>query len=338
VPQNQETITAVVVTYNRKDLLGRCLDSLLRQTYPLDGLYLIDNCSTDGTYDFLLGRHLIAEIKSPGTGPVATVEQVPLPGFPGRHVAVHYVRTSENTGGAGGFHEGMKRATEAGFDWLWLMDDDLVAAPEALEVLVQKKNALQEQRAEPFFLNSLALVPDPSDGDTLAFPLQELSVTRDPKTGIPPPLRGVYHWRLSEVRGQVRDGLYRWACLFNGTFLPAQAVREVGLPDRDFFLWGDERDFQWRAARRFHQYTVVASRVFHPPARTPQFDWRQYYLFRNTFVVNRHFRYAGLRNIRVTLLGLLLGLRHGRSGLALMLRAIRDGWTGRLGKRDDLHP
>jgi len=336
VQQDRETIAAVVVTYNRKNLLGQCLDSLFGQTQPLDAIYIIDNCSTDGTPDLLHARGWIATPEGRDDEVVEAIRPVAVPGSPNRRLEVHYVRLPENTGGAGGFHEGMKRATEAGFDWLWLMDDDLQAASEALEVLVRKKTALQEAHAEPFFLNSLALLSDPFDGDALAFPLQELSAVRDPKTGIHPVIRGACHWRFSEVRDQVKDGLYRWACLFNGTFLPARAVREVGLPNRDFFIWGDERDFQWRAARRFDQYTVVDSKVFHPLAHVMRFDWRQYYFIRNSFLVNRHFRHPTLRNLRLILLSLGLGLRHGRAGLTLMLRAIRDGWTGRLGKRDDL--
>ena len=46
---NKEKIAAVVVTYNRKELLFQCLDALLKQTYPLDAIYIIDNASTDGT-------------------------------------------------------------------------------------------------------------------------------------------------------------------------------------------------------------------------------------------------------------------------------------------------
>ncbi len=54
------------------------------------------------------------------------------------------------------------------------------------------------------------------------------------------------------------------------------------------------------------------------------------------FVVNRHFSFPVLRNLRLTFLSLGRGLRHGPRGLALVLRAIRDGWAGRLGRREDL--
>ena len=47
-------------------------------------------------------------------------------------------RLERNEGGAGGFHEGMRRAhAEGGCDWLWLMDDDTIAAPDALERLLE---------------------------------------------------------------------------------------------------------------------------------------------------------------------------------------------------------
>ncbi len=310
MPENKpERIAAIVVTYNRKRLLGECLDSLLGQSRPLDGLYIIDNASTDGTHEYLLARGLMSPADN--------------------HTAVHYVQMPENAGGAGGFAEGMERAAGAGFDWLWLMDDDVLAAPDALDTLVRKKEELMAAQGEPFTLNSLVLARDEQDGDALAFPLREMSASGSPRMG-------AFHWRLSEVSDKVHDGLYRWICPFNGTFVPARVVEEVGLPRREFFIYGDETDFQFRAAKRFRLYTVVDSRVYHPRQQPGAFGSRQYYTIRNTFIVNRHFKHAALRNFKLTLTGLILGLRHGRAGMRLMLRAIADGLTGRLGKRDDL--
>ena len=50
---NKETICAVVVTYNRKELLIECLEALLKQTRQLDGIYIIDNSSKDETPELL---------------------------------------------------------------------------------------------------------------------------------------------------------------------------------------------------------------------------------------------------------------------------------------------
>jgi len=108
----KEKIAAVVVTYNRKDLLKECLDALLNQTRPLDSIILIDNASTDGTPEFLKEKGYLDNPK------------------------IDYVRLPENTGGAGGFHEGVKRGYEKGYDWLWLMDDDALPEKSSLNNLL----------------------------------------------------------------------------------------------------------------------------------------------------------------------------------------------------------
>jgi GT2 family glycosyltransferase len=330
MPDNRDEKTAaVVVTYNRQALLGQCLDALLGQSHPLDAIVIIDNCSTDGTYEALLSRDLIAPIAQPRDAPSDSVKVIPLATCPGRNVEMRYARMPENTGGAGGFHEGIKRAVEAKFDWLWLMDDDLLPTPEALQALMDKKGALASAQDRSFLLNSLVLSKEHADGETLAFPLQELS-----RGGFP--RRGVYHWHLSEVRDKISNGLYRWACPFNGTFLPAAAIAEIGLPNKDFFIRGDEKDFLWRAARTLDLYTVMASTVYHPKPRAGGFDWKEYYTIRNMFVVNRHFNFTILRNLRLIVVGLVMGRRRGRRGIALAFQAIKDGLAGRLGRRDDV--
>lgn len=40
-------VTAVVVSYNREQLLGECLDGLAVQTRPADRVIVVDNASTD---------------------------------------------------------------------------------------------------------------------------------------------------------------------------------------------------------------------------------------------------------------------------------------------------
>src|SRR5690349_20673166 len=95
-----ERVMAVVVTYNRSRLLLECLSALLRQTQPLDRVVLVDNASTDDT-----------------------VEQLRTHGYLDRP-EIDYTRLPTNTGGAGGFHEGLRRAMELGADWMWVMDDD----------------------------------------------------------------------------------------------------------------------------------------------------------------------------------------------------------------------
>ena len=50
---NKFNVISVVVTYNRKELLLECIEALIKQTYELEKIIIIDNNSTDGTYDSL---------------------------------------------------------------------------------------------------------------------------------------------------------------------------------------------------------------------------------------------------------------------------------------------
>lgn len=93
------SICAVVVTYNRKDLLLRNIESLLAQKHSLD-ILIYDNASTDNTFEYLESKNIL---KNP---------------------AVIYIQGKKNTGGAGGFRFGAEEAVKRGYDYVWLMDDD----------------------------------------------------------------------------------------------------------------------------------------------------------------------------------------------------------------------
>ncbi|MEM3449462.1 MAG: glycosyltransferase [Nitrososphaerota archaeon] len=59
---NEVKIAAVVVTFNRKDLLVECLNALVSQTGKLDTIFIIDGPSTSGTSEALLKYGYINEL------------------------------------------------------------------------------------------------------------------------------------------------------------------------------------------------------------------------------------------------------------------------------------
>ena len=107
---SRTNVVAVVVAYNRQELLRRCLDGLAGQTAPLAGTVVVDNASTDASARVAAGHPLGA----------------------------HVVSLPVNTGGAGGFAAGIARALTRfpQAEWIWLMDDDTIPTATALEALV----------------------------------------------------------------------------------------------------------------------------------------------------------------------------------------------------------
>ncbi|MFM8341102.1 MAG: glycosyltransferase [Methylomonas sp.] len=99
-------ILAAIVTYNRCDLLSRCIDYVHAQTRHADALIVINNGSTDDTLQMLINRNV-------------------------------NVITQENVGSAGGWHRAVQYALDGGFDAVWLMDDDGYPDITALEKLEQ---------------------------------------------------------------------------------------------------------------------------------------------------------------------------------------------------------
>lgn len=131
--ENEKKVIAIVVTYNRKELLKECVNALLNQDYKNCDVLIVDNASTDGTKEYLED-----ELK----------EQ-----------RVHYVNTGANLGGAGGFNYGMKEAYKIGCDFMWIMDDDCIVHNDSLTELM---NANEELKEEYGFLSSKVLWKDDS--------------------------------------------------------------------------------------------------------------------------------------------------------------------------------
>ena len=117
------SVCALVVTYNRKQLLAECIDAVLGQTRPVDQLFVVDNASTDGTPELLRERGYLDRPE------------------------VHYVRLDRNAGSSGGFAAGIAAAREVDADWLWVMDDDAEPEPATLERLLASPGAAEPDTA-----------------------------------------------------------------------------------------------------------------------------------------------------------------------------------------------
>ncbi len=290
-PLTTETVAVVVVTHNRADLLVGMLAGLATQTRRPDVVVVVDNDSTD---------HTRAVLDAHTAGPGAL-----------RLDVVH----QENTGGAGGFHTGVRRAYDGGWDRIWLMDDDVVPAPDCLATLMATDGdclmavredldgRLVEKAAVRFDLtNPLAIRPKTASVET----------TYASRAAMPPTVE------LENVA-------------FEGYMVRRRVVDAIGFPDPTYFIFYDDVDWALRARRAGFTIRAVRDAVL---VRQLDFNqqhdlagWKGFYMYRNLFVV--HFRYGDnvLVRLKPWLIALIVVLtspvRGGRGEAANVTRAIR---------------
>ena len=284
----RESVAVVVVTHNRADLLARMLDGLVAQTWQPDAVIVVDNASGDHTQQ-VLDRH-----------------DLPL----------QVIRSEENVGGAGGFRIGMETAYVAGWDRIWLMDDDVVPAPDCLATLMavdepclmcvreDLEGKLVEKSATTFDLrNPLAIKPKTASVET----------TYGTRAAMPP---------LVEIQ----------VVAFEGFLVRREVVAAVGLPDPEFFIFYDDADFALRARRSGYRIWAVRDAVLVRQLAFSQElaleSWKGYYMYRNLFVV--HFRHGQNALVRAKPYAIsaavvaLSPLRGGRAEAGNVMRAVRD--------------
>ena len=283
-----ESVAVVIVTFNRADLLVRMLDGLAHQTHRPDAVFVIDNASVDHTRGVLARNDLPLRI----------------------------THLEENLGGAGGFHLGAQQAHDAGFDRIWLVDDDVVPAPDCLALLMAEDEACLMSVRED---TAGRLVEKAATRFDLRNPL-----AIKPKTGM---VETDYGTRAAMP---ARVELHNVA--FEGFMMRREVIDRIGLPDSSYFIFYDDVDFALRARRAGFRIWGIRDAVL---VRQLDFDqqhsldtWKGFYMYRNLFVV--HFRYGEnvlvrLKPYLIALVVVLLSpLRGGRAEAANVVRAIRS--------------
>lgn len=297
-----DTVAGIIVTYNRRHLLIQSLNALLSQTRPLDIIIVVDNGSTDGTEQMLTQAGYLTN---------ASVEYYPM---------------AKNLGAAAGFSAGIEQGFRQGYDWLWVMDDDAMAAPDALEKLLDAAD-----RRDCVY----GTVPMSSDG-RLCWEVESTGSRRAP-----------YKWWH-----ELPDILEVCTHPFLGFMISKQAIDRVGFPDPGYFIYGEDVDYSERIRKMGLAIKLVKnSKIDHPVHESYEMKvlgmttkgykipaWKQYYNIRNRIVVA--IRHRGIWLFTRTLPGSLVRLygamrREDRrlAHLWIFIAGTIDGVLGRMGKR-----
>ncbi len=285
----------MVVTFNRKAMLRTCLGTLRAQERPPDTVVVVDNASTDGTPELIAAEFADFE----------------------------YLRLDRNTGGAGGFHAGMKWAYERGYEWIWVMDDDVEMLPGALQMLLGhaeigdlihcRKTMSDGPHVWESVWNTAACTPVTLDRD-VSF-----------ANGLP--------W-INVTYGN-----------FEGPLIHRRVVDAIGLPDVRYFIGGDDTIYGFLAA--FHARVVYVNQfgiVKRIQSLTPRGKLQYYLQIRNRFLNRTYFESVGVSvpKKQFLLLAFLLLLENTKEILTVpsqrrwvnfqsAVTGLRDGYAGRFG-------
>lgn len=241
-------VIALIVTFKRKILLEKVIASLLGQTHGLQKIIIVDNNSNDGTDDL--------------------VHQL-INSYPD---VIEYFNTGANLGGAGGFAYGFEQLAGREYDYLWLMDDDLLPSVDCLEKLLLCPHG---DIIQPLRKNIDGTIAELSP---IRFDLDDFFKIL--------PKKGTVQSFLTEqpfVKGSISiDGVP-----FEGPLIKKNVIDIVGSPEKRFFIFYDDMDYSLRAKKHgfriFCETDAIATRLLVNNQKNDLSSWKGYFMLRNLF-------------------------------------------------------
>ncbi|MEI6090981.1 MAG: glycosyltransferase [bacterium] len=277
-----ENLAVGVVTYNRLDLLKKVIEGLRNQSLKPHAIFVVNNSSTDGTTEWL-------ETQSDLT-----------------------VFTQANTGSSGGQYKSILEMYRNGYEWMWIMDDDVCPAEDCLENLFAMRN--EKTITVPLRIGTNGKV---YYNDTLKFNFAN-------------PFKSIWAKILSEndinETKIEADGV-----TFEGLFFNRSLITDIGLPDQDFFIYADDTEFLIRANRAGYKSFIIKdailNRMLTPPDDEHIFTWKHYYVLRNIMVVDILYGNIFIKIFRPFLYTLVWLFRSKSiDNLKTVLRAFKDAY------------
>ncbi|WP_251453248.1 glycosyltransferase [Microbacterium sp. Marseille-Q6648] len=292
------TATIAIVTFNRSHLLARLLTSLTRMDPQPGHVVVIDNASTDDTTE------VVESFRARLTADLV------------------YRRLDTNTGGSGGFSEGMRVAYELGSEWIWLMDDDVEVIPDGLAKMGRWAPRFQSIQGRRYDYDGSEFYWQYRIAERMGIPIPFAPAGFD-ESGFKPMNSGC----------------------FEGMFIHRDIVRQIGLPDPRFFIYWDDQLYGWLASRRTTS-VIVDEFVLRRTREIKQWDMGvrhmnassnayRYYIMRNRAIIKQYYRALGVYSPVLFGLGTaltfakelvrLLFVERTVRGTSNLFRGLRDG-------------
>lgn len=247
-------LAVVVVTYNRLELLKQGIKSLENQSLLPDSVIVINNASTDGVTQYYLDEY---------TGVLS----------------LDVIHSQKNTGGAGGFYKGIKHAYEQGFEWVFVMDDDVLMGADCLKQMVKVSHPC------------MLAVREDKNGKIV----ERACLSYDFNNPFLINPKGKMLCDIYQNREDMPETIDVQSSAFEGFMIHKEVIAKIGYPNPNYFILYDDLDYVLRAI--LNGYTIKAVRnavLIRQLPFNPQdavLSWKAYYAFRNFFYI--HYKFGG---------------------------------------------
>lgn len=199
-----------------------------------------------------------------------------------------YYNTGKNLGGAGGFAFGLRKALEMNYDYAWVMDDDSIPKKDSLESLIKKAKILNDNFS---YIASLVYWTD-----NKLFPMNI-------------PSFNITNKNIDEIEKiKFNNLLPIESSSFVGCFINLECAKSVGIPIKEFFIYGDDVEYTLRLRKKNIAYLDLDSVIIHKApnnlganivtADSSRLD-RFYYQSRNAmYIAKKYYKFFGLGQLK----------------------------------------
>lgn len=298
-------LDAVIVTYNRLEELRECLNKYDLQKVEVDAVIVVNNCSTDGTKEYLKNweKNIVKKYKK------------------------IVINLTENLGGSGGFYEGIKCAIKDGADWIWLHDDDAFIFEDTIEKLRKNINNCKSEDVS-------AVCGMVCDKDSIAYDHRRRIYRRLIKNKNIQILKKEYEKEYFELN----------EFSYVGVAINVEKLYRVGITNKDFFIFLDDTEHSYRLSKVGKVICFPEIKIKHDNkyvANDHKVNWKLYYSVRNRIYYTKYSLKSGYIYWILYFYAMAfvkIVIRHDNGGAKLILDAIKDGKLGKLGKHNIYKP
>lgn len=273
---------------------------------------------------------------------------------------VEVVELGENTGSANGYATGIQRALDLGAEYVWLLDDDNFPHGDTLLKLL----AIYEHEAENVSRNRLAVLafrPEHQADIARGVPMHRINLKVNSFRGfnvldIPYKVWRRTPWGKPHLSGNLPEVIGLELAVYGGLLFHRTLVHDIGLPNREFVLYGDDIEFTYRIKKLSGKILLVTNAVIDDLEQT----WNVKDNFSNSFICNLEGgsdlrAYYSMRNLSyfdrcelmdnkiifmlnimlyVSILYVYSKLSRRSERFNILYSAIKDGLYGQLGLTD----